>query len=163
MDQSRHIYTDKRGYRCAIEIISDDGIVVFDSLPKLSFYFSAYGVKIKRWKQYDCVVTYVIKDKRIFLRSFDAILSLFSQKQMLGATVQRLGDGKWSRFEFDDILVDYSGTLNIGKNFDYRFWKHEDKATEVPFSPEVYKENGSIVFEKGSIVSVKCSARPKSS
>ena len=152
MEFSRHIYTDKLGYRCAVEIGSEDGFVVFDSAPKLAFDFTEHGVRIKRKKHLDCVVTFVIKDNRIFLRAFDACLSILSKKQMLGVAAQRYGDGKWSRFEFNDILVDYSGTLNIGKDFDYRFWKHDDKATSVPFSPEVYKQNGYIRFENGVVV-----------
>lgn len=70
----------------------------------------------------------------------------------MGVTAAKHGDGKWSIFNFDDIFVDYSGTLSIGRTFDCRYWNHDEKMTPMPFSPEVYKENRYIELEKGKIV-----------
>jgi hypothetical protein len=42
--------------------------------------------------------------------------------------------------------------LSIGRSFDYRYWQHDEKTTPVPFSPDVFKENGYIKFEKGRII-----------
>ena len=55
-------------------------------------------------------------------------------------------------FSFDGIPVDYTGTLHIGKTFDDHFWKHDEKETPVPFSPETYRENGYIRIEEGIII-----------
>ena len=151
---SQYYYTDKYGYRCAVEITSeDDDIVVFNSTPSLLFDLKEHGIKIRHSKHYDYILRYVLKDGQILLRSFAARLSFFGRKsQIWGVTAAKYGDGKWSIFNFDDILVDHSGTLSIGRTFDYRYWNHDEKMTPVPFSPEVYKENGYIELEKGKIV-----------
>lgn len=151
---SQYEYTDKYGYRCAINITDEkDDIVVFRSIPSLSFDLKKYGIKIRRSEYYDYVLSYALKDGQIFLRSFAAHLSFFSRKtKIMGIPAVKHGDGKWSIFCFDDAFVDYSGTLDIGRTFDYRFWQNDDQITPVPFSPEVYKENGCIRFENGKIV-----------
>ncbi len=151
---SRYYYTDKYGYRCGVDITSeDDDIVVFSSTPNLSFDFKKYGIKIRRSKHYDYILSYVLKDGQILLHSFATHLSFFGGKSpIMGVTATKQGDGKWSIFNFDDICIDYSGTLSIGRTFDYRYWNHDEKMTPVPFSPEVYKENGYIELEKGKIV-----------
>ena len=156
MKTSAHSYTDQYGYRCEIDIINEDDIVVFNSTPHLSFDLKEHKIKIRHSKHNDYLLSYVLKDGKIFLRSFAARLSLLSKNsQIRGVTATKLGDGKWSIFNFDDVFVDYSGTLSIGKTFDYSYWSHEDKETPVPFSPEVYKKNGYIKLEKGRIVEKK--------
>lgn len=159
MKSSRHYCIDKYGCRYAVEMISEnDDIVVFGSTPKLSFDLKEHGIKIRRAKHdipmdYDYILIYVLKDGKMFFRGFEAHLSFWSRSsKILGVAAEEYNEGKWSRFIFDDISTDYSGTLSIGKDFDYRYWKHEDKARPVPFSPEVYKENGYIKIENGAIV-----------
>ena len=150
---SRYYYIDKYGYRCGVDITGeDDDIVVFNSTPNLSFDLKKHGIKIRRSKHYDYILSYALKDGQIFLHSFAARLSFFSGKsQIMGVKGRKLGDGNWSIFIFNDIFVDYSGTLSIGRTFDYRYWNHDEKMTPVPFSPEVYKENGYMKLEKGII------------
>ena len=150
---SRHCYTDQYGYRCGVDIGSeDDEIVVFDSKPHLSFDFKKHGIRIRRSKYHDYILRYVIKNGRLFLWGIEARLSFFSRKsQIMGVSAQTNNKGKWSAFLFDGIPVDYSGTLRIGRTFDYRYWQHDDKGSPVPFSPEVYKENGTIKIENGTV------------
>ena len=158
---SRYYYTDKYGYRCGVDITSEeDDIVVFNSTPNLSFDLKKYGIKIRRSKYYDYILRYVLKDGQIVLHSFAAHLSIFCRKsQIMGVSAVQYGDGKWSIFNFDDIFVDYSGTLSVGRTFDYRYWNHDDKAYPVPFCPEVYKENGFMEVNKGKIVKKELSFR----
>ena len=40
----------------------------------------------------------------------------------------------------------------IGKNFNDRYWKYDEKETPVPFSPDVYRENGYMKIEEGKII-----------
>ena len=163
METSRHSYTNLQGYRCGVDIIDeDDDIVVFNSEPHLSFDFRKQGIRIRRSKYEDYVLCYVLKDGQVFLRRFEARLSFFSKKsRLMGVTAEEYNSGKWSIFVFDDIPVDYSGTLSIGRTFDYRYWNHDEKAFSVPFSPEVYKENGYIRIEKGAIVEKVLGMREK--
>ena len=160
MESSRHCYIDQYGYHCEVEIDSEDDIVVFNSIPSLSFDFKKHGIRIRRSINYDYVLRYVIKNEQIFLRGIGARLSFLCKKiELYGVKAETFG--KWSFFHFDDIPVEYSGTLTIGKNFDYRYWQHEDKATPVPFSPEVYKDNGYIELEKGKIIKKELVSRDK--
>ena len=48
--------------------------------------------------------------------------------------------------------ADNSGTLSVGRDFDYRFRKHDETARPVPFCPEVYKKNAVLQIEKGYVV-----------
>ncbi len=154
METSRHVYTDKYGYRCAVDIINeDDDTVVFDSTPHLSFDFKKYGIQIRRFGHYDYVMTYVIKNGRIYLRGFEARPSFVGRNsQIRGLDAEVLTIGKQRRFLFNDIPTDYSGILRMGKGFDDCVWKHDEKAMPVPFSSDVYKENGYMKFEKGIVV-----------
>ncbi len=154
MESSRHYCIDKYGFRYGVEITDeDDSIVVFGSTPNLSFDFKEHGMKIRRSKHYDYILRYVLKDGQIFFRGFDARLSFWNKKsQLLGIDAKKDNQKKNSRFVFDDISINYSGILSIGRNFDYRYWNHDEKATPVPFSPEVYKENGYMKLEKGVII-----------
>lgn len=161
MEISRHCYVDQYGYRCAVDIDSeDDDIVVFDSTPHLSFDFKKHGIKIRHSKYDDYVLRYILKNGQLFLRGFEARLSFFSRNtQIMGKSSQTYNNGRWSVFLFDDIPVDYSGVLSIGKAFDYRYWPHDDKITPVPFSPEVYKENGFRKLEKGTVTDIELHSR----
>ena len=88
----------------------------------------------------------------IFLCKIEARLSLLCKKsQIFGANAETINKGKWSIFHFDEIPLEYTGTLSIGKTFDHQYWEHDEKTIPVPFSPEVYKENGYIKLEKGKI------------
>ena len=153
MERSRHNYVDNYGYRCEVELICDD-IVVFDSTPKLSFDLKEYGIKIKHSDYYDYLLRFVIKDEQLFLCEIETCLSLFCKNiKLFGVTAEKINNGsKWRIFRFDDVPADYTGTLNIGKTFDLKYWQHDEKAIPVPFRPDVYKENGHIKFEKGKIV-----------
>ena len=152
METSRHSYLDRYGYRCEIEIISDD-IVVFNSTPHLCFDFKKHGIRIRRSKYYDYILQYVIKNEQLCLRGIQTRLSLLcKESQIFGAKAETLHEGKWSIFHFDDIPVDYTGTLRIGKDFDYCYWKHDEKAAPVPFSPNVYKESGYMQFKQGTMI-----------
>ena len=151
MESSRHGYIDQYGYRCGIEMMSED-IVVFDSTPNLSFDFKKYGIKIRRSKNYDYILHYAIKNEQLFLCKIEVCLSLGSKKsQIFGVNAETIDNGKWSIFHFDDMPWEYTGILSIGRNFDDRNWKHDEKATPVPFSPDAYMENGYVKFEKGRI------------
>ena len=152
MEASRHSYFDQYGYRCEVEIISDD-VVVFNSTPNLYFDFKKHGIKIRRSKYCDYILRYVIKNEQLFLRGIETRLSLLcKESQIFGVKAETFNKGKWSIFHFDDIPVEYTGTLSIGKTFDYRYWEHDDKVTPVPFSPDVYKENGYMKLKKGTII-----------
>ncbi len=160
MNTSAHYYTDQYGYRCEIDIICEDDTVVFNSTPHLSFDLKKHGIKIRRSKYDDYVLSYVLKDGQIFLRSLATHLSFFSKSsQVMGVTAKKHGDGKWSIFPFDDIPIDYSGALSIGKAFDYSYWKDDDRITPVEFSPKAYKQNGYIKLEKGKITEVELHSR----
>ena len=126
-------------------------------------YISAY------WSRYQN-----IKDKEKFLNwSAEYIEDRCKRSgveittEELKSVVERLFDvlnivsnsGKWSAFLFDGIPVDYSGTLRIGRTFDYRYWQHDDKGSPVPFSPEVYKENGTIKIENGTVTETELHTR----
>ena len=152
MEVSRHRYLDQYGYQCEVEIISDD-IVVFKSTPNLCFDFKEHGIKIRRSQHYDYILRYVIKNEQLFLRGFETCLSrLCNESSIFGVKAETLNNGKWSIFHFDDIPVKYTGTLSIGKSFDYRYWRHDEKVSPVPFSPDVYKENGYLQLENGTIM-----------
>ena len=154
MEQSQHTYTDRYGYRCTAEIINlDEDVAVFDSMPHGFFDFRKHGIKIRRSRYEDYRLILVIRDGRIYLREFSAQLSYFSRKRkLLGAEAQSLGDGTWRTFRLADIPLDYSGILRIGADFDERFWRHDEKASPIPFSPDVYRQNGHIRFENGVAV-----------
>ena len=89
----------------------------------------------------------VIKAAESVLR----LLCLCKKAQIFDKKAETLNNGKWSIFHFDNIPVEYTGTLSIGRSFDYRYWQHDEKTTPVPFSPDVFKENGYIKFEKGLV------------
>jgi len=161
MEVSRHRNLDPYGYRCEVEIISDD-IVVFNSTPNLCFDFKKNGIKIRRSKHYDYILRYVIKNEQIFLRDIEARLSHVCPPLIFGVEAEMFNREKWSIFHFDDIPVKYTGTLSIGKSFDYRYWKHDEKATPVPFSPDVYKEIGYLQLEEGKIVEKVLTLRDES-
>ena len=161
MEVSRHSYLDQYGYQCEVEIMSDD-IVVFNSTPNLCFDFKKHGIKIRRSKYYDYLLCYIIKNEQLFLCGFETRLSCLCKKaQIFDKKAETLNNGKWSIFHFDDIPVEYTGTLSIGKSFDYRYWPHDEKARPVPFSPEVYKENGYLQLEKGIIIEKVLTFRDK--
>ena len=153
METSRHDYIDRYGYHCGIEIVSeDDDLVVFNSKPSLSFDLKKHGIKIRHSDHYDYILRYVLRDGQIFLRGIEAQLSVFHKNaQIFGVNAKAYSKEKRSIFVFDDIPVEYSGTLHIGKAFDHQYWAHDEKTAPVPFSPEVYKENGYIKFEKGTM------------
>ena len=162
MELSSHGYIDKYGYRCAIQISSEEDIVVFNSTPKLSFDLKEHGIKIKRSKYHDYTLHYVLKDGQIFLCGFGAGFPFYRKKaQIFGADPYKYDNSKWNHFDFDDIPVEYSGTLSIGRDFDKKYWTEDEKATPTPFSPEVYKENGYIKFEKGRVVEKELFSRKR--
>jgi len=161
MESSRHRYIDQCGYRCEVEIISED-IVVFGSTPDLCFDFKKHGIKIKTFKYYDYLLRYTIKNEQLFLCEIEARLSFLTKKaKIYGVDPETINNGKWSIFHFNDIPAEYTGTLSIGKDFDYSFWQHDEKAKPVPFCHEAYKENGYIKFEKGKIVEKSLAPRDK--
>ena len=151
METSKHDIIDLLGYRVSIEIIcEDDDIVVFNSTPNLSFDFKKHGIKIRHSDHHDYALRYVVKNGQIFLRGIEVRLSFFNKKtQIFGVNAKAYSKEKQSIFVFDDIPVEYSGILSIGKTFDPKYWEHDEKTAPVPFSPEVYKENGYIKFENG--------------
>ena len=152
MEVSRHSYLDHYGYQCEVEIMSDD-IVVFNSTPNLCFDFKKHGIKLRHSKYYDYVLHYAIKNEQLFLCKIEARLSLLCKKsQIFGVNAETISKGKWSIFHFDEIPLEYTGTLSIGRSFDYRYWQHDEKTASVPFSPDVFKENGYMKFEKGRII-----------
>lgn len=163
MEASRFDFIDHYGYHCGVDMIcEDDDIVVFSSTPSLSFDFHKHGIKIRHSDYYDYIVRYVLKNGQIFLRGIEARLSFSSIKaQIFGVNAEPHNKGSWNVWLFNDIPMEYSGTLSIGKVFDRQYWEHDEKTIPVPFSPEVYKENGYIKFEKGTIIEKKLISRDK--
>ncbi len=163
MESSRHDYIDHYGYHCGVDIISeDDDIVIFNSTPSLSFDFKKHGIRIRHSNHYDYILRYVLKNGQIFLRGIEVRLSFFNKRaQIFGVNAEPYNKGNRDIFLFDDIPVEYSGTLSIGKTFDPQYWEHDEKTTPVPFSPEVYKENGYIKLEKGTITEKELFSRDK--
>ena len=152
MELSRHSYIDPYGYRCGVEMICDD-VVVFNSTPGLCFDFKKHGIRIRRSKNYDYILRYAIKNEQLFLCGIETRLSFFSKgSHIFGVKAEASTADNWSIFSFDGIPVDYTGILHIGKNFDDRYWKHDEKETPVPFSPDVYRENGYMKIEEGKII-----------
>jgi len=161
VELSRHGHFDQNGYRCEVEIMSDD-IVVFNSTPNLCFDFKKYGIKIRHSRYYDYILHYVIKNEQLFLCKIETHLSFLCKKsKILGVNSEAINKGKWSIFNFADIPSEYTGTLSIGRTFDYHNWKHDEKTIPVPFYPDAYKENGYIKFEKGRIIEKSLILRDK--
>ena len=151
MEGSRYRDTDKHGYRYEVEIVSD-GIVVFGSTPGLCFDFKRYGIRIRRSKHYDYTLHYAIKNGRLLLCRIETRLSLFHRgAELLGVKATSYRNGRWSVFTFDGVPVEYTGILRVGKGFDARYWKHDEKSAPVPFSPEAYRETGYIRLENGVV------------
>ena len=158
MEQSCHYLTDKYGYKYAVTISTDD-LVVFDSTPSLEFDIKKHGlrivknknrVKIPVYTDYD--ILFKIEDGTLYFIAFHACLRRFPKRPALfGAHPQRLGDGKWSSYEFCIPVTSYTGTLSIGREFDTKFWPKNDYTQPVPFCPEVYKQNGYIKIENGRV------------
>ena len=154
MEISTHYNTDKYGFRYAIVFINEtDDFVVFDSYPKLAFDFKEHGIKIKRSINYDYTLRYTLKDGRLYFCGFEARFSFWRKRaKLLGVPLTRDVHGRLSRFVFDKIPTDYSGTLTIGRRFDKSYWRDDEKAYPTPFSPEAYKENGYLTLENGVVV-----------
>ena len=151
VEVSRHGYLDQYGYRCEVEITSDD-IVVFNSTPNLCFDFKKHKIKIRHSKYYDYVLHYAIKNEQLFLIGIGVRLSFLCKKQIFGVSAETINKGKWGIYHFDNIPVQYTGTFSIGRTFDNRYWPYDDKVTPLPFSPDVFKENGYIKFKNGKII-----------
>ena len=151
MEQSCHYLTDKYGYKYAVTIYTDD-LVVFDSTPSLEFDIKKHGlrivknknrVKIPVYTDYD--ILFKIEDGTLYFIAFHACLRRFPKRPALfGAHPQRLGDGKWSSYEFCIPVTSYTGTLSVGREFDTKFYPKNDYTPPIPFCPEVYKQNGYI-------------------
>jgi len=154
MEQSIHEFVDKNGYRSAVEIIDEtNDLVVFDSIPKLMFDFKSHRFKIKKSKYYDYTVIYKLKNDRLFLSAIQTYPGVFSRnKPLLGVYPEWFDSKKWANYAIGDLFVSYTGKLKVGKDFDMKFWEHDDKAYPVPFAPEVYKQNGYAVFENGRMI-----------
>lgn len=149
-ESSAHYHTDPYGFRYQIQIATYDGIVIFDSTPPLSFDLKATGVKIKRGRNWDYTVAYEIKDAQLYLCRLEA--RFLKSPPLFGVEPTNPYSSRVFTYFFENLPVNYNGLLTIGKDFDYKFWKHEDKARPVPFCKEVYKQNGFIQFENGRII-----------
>lgn len=161
MEQSCHYLTDKYGYKYAVTIYTDD-LVVFDSTPSLEFDIKKHGlrivknknrVKIPVYTDYD--ILFKIEDGTLYFIAFHACLRRFPKRPALfGAHPQRLGDGKWSSYEFCIPVTSYTGTLSVGREFDTKFYPKNDYTHPIPFCPEVYKQNGYIKIENGKVIEI---------
>ena len=159
MESSCHYLTDKYGYKYSVTVSAED-YVVFDSTPPLSFDIKAHGLRIVKNKNrenlpvftdYDTFFT--IKDNVLYFTAISARLRRFPRPTALFGTVpHRLGDGKYSIYEFSVPMTDYSGILSIGKDFDLSSWPKNEYTHDVPFCPEVYKQNGYIKIENGKVI-----------
>ncbi len=151
MESSQHEFIDEKGYLCAVEIHDEEhDLVVFESTPKLSFDFRAHKIKIRKSKVTDYKLIYQLKHDRLFLCAVFTRPSFFSRnKQIFGVSPEWFDNHKWALYRVDDIPSSYSGTLKVGKDFDYTHWQHDDKMYPVPFTPEVYQKNGYARFENG--------------
>lgn len=154
---SSHKHTDRLGKTYSVEIFTEDGTVVFNSTPPLLLDVYEFGIKLKRKSVSPYTIAYTIKDSTLYLTR----LYVFSKTtpEIFGVKPQKLFDSDILTYEFDNIPTDYSGTLTVGRNFDMNFWPKDDYANEVPFSPEVYKENGHIILENGKVADIYFSHR----
>ena len=159
MEQSCHYLTDKYGYKYAVTVSTDD-VVVFDSTPPLSFDAKAHRFRIVKNKNrenlpvctdYDLFFT--IKDNKLYFTAISAQMRCFPYPTALfDVKPNRLGDGKWSIYEFSKPMTDYTGILSIGKDFDLSFWPKNDYTHHVPFCHAAYKQNGYMKIENGLVI-----------
>ena len=162
MEGSVHYGKDAYGYNYSNQINNYDAdIVVFNCDPPLIFDVKAHGLKIKRLKYSDYNLVYEIKEGALYFVSLEFEPALiFKPGVILGAEPSRpYPNNQRCVYTFGALPVDYTGVFRIGKDFDPRFWQGDEKANPTPFCPEVYKKNGFIRFENGSVVETELKPR----
>ena len=147
--------TDKYGYKFQINFEIED-FVVFSCSPELSFDVGAYGLKIRQDMDWDYTLGYNIKDGSLYMTMLEGLFG--SAPEIMGVKPDHSRSSRVLTYSFD-IPVDYTGVWQIGKDFDFRFWPKNDWKERVPFSPEVYKQNGFVRFEKGNVVEMELKPR----
>lgn len=158
MQSSCHYLTDKYGYKYAVTVSTDD-LVVFDSAPSLEFDIKEHGLRIVKNKNpgkipvyTDYDILFKIEDDTLYFTALHAHMRRFPKPPLLfGVEPHRLGDGKWSAYDFCIPMTSYTGTLSVGREFDTKFYPKNDYTHPIPFCPEVYKQNGYIKIENGRV------------
>ncbi len=147
--------TDKYGHKYQIIFLIED-FVVFACDPVLSFDVKAHGIKVKKNYYWDYTLCYELKDGALHMTMLEGLFA--SVPEIMGVKPEHVKSQRIWTYLFD-IPVDYTGIWSIGKDFDFRFWSEDEKAKPTPFSPEVYKQNGFIRFEKGKVVEMELNPR----
>jgi len=145
-NSSHHFVTDSRGLRGEIAVFTDDDSVVFGSTPPLCFDWRAAGCAPWRGEYYLMVH---LTAEGLYLTNLSAKF-LLPPPAIFGVKPTRQFRLRWA-WHFDDLPWDYTGTLSLGRDFDPRFWPENDYTERVPFSPEVYRENGEVRLERGIV------------
>ncbi len=162
MENSVHYGKDLYGYKYSNQINNYDAdTVVFSCEPPLLFDVKAHGLKIKKLEYSDYFLVYEVRDGSLYLcrLEFEPAL-LHNAGKIMGAEPCRPYPNKHRcSYDFGAVPVDYTGIWSIGKDFDSRFWQGDEKAETTPFCPEVYKQNGFIRFENGSVVETELKPR----
>ena len=147
--------TDRYGHKYQINYLIDD-FVVFSCLPELFFDVKAHGIKVKSGIYWDYSLSYDVKNGVLHMTMLEG--NFGSASEIMGVKPDHGRSSRVLTYSFD-IPVDYTGVWQIGKDFDFRFWSEDEKAKPTPFSPEVYKQNGFIRFEKGKVVEMELKPR----
>lgn len=147
--------TDRYGHKYQINFEIED-FVVFSCSPELSFDVGAHGLKVRQDTDWDYSLSYNIKDGSLYMTMLEG--NFGSAPEIMGVRPDHSRSRRLLTYRFD-IPVDYTGVWQIGADFDFRFWSEDEKAKPTPFSPEVYKQNGFIRFEKGKVVEMELNSR----
>ena len=147
--------TDRYGHKYQINFEIED-FVVFSCSPELSFDVRSHGIKVKRDIYWDYSLSYDVKDGVLHMTMLEGLFG--SAPEIMGVKPDHSRSSRVLTYSFD-IPVDYTGVWQIGKDFDFRFWSGDEKAKPTPFSPEVYKQNGFIRFEKGKVIEMELKPR----
>ncbi len=147
--------TDKYGNKYQIVFWNED-FVVFSCEPELSFDVKAHELKFKKGIHRDYTVSFEVKDGILFMTKLEGDFT--KPGEVMGAKPDHIMGSKLWGYLFE-VPTDYTGLWQIGNDFDQRFWPKDDRTHRVPFSPEVYKQNGFIRFEKGKVVEMELKPR----
>lgn len=158
MENSVHYVKDTYGYKCSNQINNYDAdFVVFGCEPPLIFDVKKHGLKINKRECGDYDLFYELKCGALYLSRLEFEPKfLYKSVEIMGVKpIYPYPNKKRCSYIFDSLPVDYTGLWQIGSDFDKHFWPKEDHLHRVPFSPEVYKNNGFIRFENGRVVEME--------
>lgn len=147
MNSSHHFVADPRGLRGEIAVFTDDDSVVFDSTPPIWFDWRAAGL-LPLGSEYDMAVH--LTAEGLYLTNLSARF-LLPPRTIFGVKPTRQFRLRWA-WHFDDLPWEYTGTLALGRDFDFRFWPKNEYTDPVPFSPEVYRETAEVRLARGKVI-----------